>query len=142
MKKRNFLIIILVCLFLTFITVLITVKLYQNNINKDNNLITTGEVTKEKEVSNILFSNIKYTYNNNITEVSLNITNKNNYKVKISNFIINVYNKKNELIGSFEPFCRYEFNSNETIEFSFSTNQDLSSAYYLEYKLPELEMIK
>jgi len=95
MKKRNFLIIILVCLFLTFITVLITVKLYQNNINKDNNLITTGEVTKEKEVSNILFSNIKYTYNNNITEVSLNITNKNNYKVKISNFIINVYNKKN-----------------------------------------------
>ena len=146
MKKKNILRILLLLFIsiLIFITIIIIKKdNKETNKPQEENIQTiTTDVTLKKEVSNIVFDNILYTYDGKITKVNLTITNNNEKNVKINTFVIKVYDKDNKQIGVFNPNSKYEFKPKDKIDLEFFIALDLSNADYLEYELPELEIIE
>lgn len=140
-NKRNLLIAILTITIIFFIglIIVIIVKNKDSKNNVYNNL--NEQVISTKEVSNIVFTNIKYEYKDNMTIVSMKILNKNDKTVKLNNFIVNVYDENKNIIGTFNPYVGGEIESNKSNNISFSIKEDYSKANSIEIELPELEFI-
>jgi len=141
-NKRNLLIAILTITIIFFIglIIVIIVKNKDSKNNVYNNL--NEQVISTKEVSNIVFTNIKYEYKDNMTIVSMKILNKNDKTVKLNNFIVNVYDENKNIIGTFNPYVGGEIESNKSNNISFSIKEDYSKANSIEIELPELEFIE
>lgn len=153
MKKRN--IILTVCLIICIAIAIgiILLKLFNNkdnitdnnnnNIdnNKDNNIKENlnPEVISKKNISNLVFDNIKYTYDGEFTTVYMEVTNNNHKGVYLKAFVVKVYNKNNEILGKFNPNPNYLIEPGKTNELKFFIKKDFSEAYKMEIELPELE---
>lgn len=141
-NKKNLLITILIITIIFFIG-LITVIIVKNKDSKNNVYNNLNEqVISTKEVSNIVFTNIKYEYKDNMTIVSMKILNKNDKTVKLNNFIVNVYDENKNIIGTFNPYVSGEIESNKSNDIGFSIKEDYSKANSIEIELPELEFIE
>lgn len=140
--KRNLLITIL-AITIIFVLGLITVIIVKNKDSKNNVYNNLNEqVISTKEVSNIVFTNIKYEYKDNMTIVSMKILNKNDKSVKLNNFIVKAYDETKNIIGTFNPYVDGEIESNKSNNISFSIKEDYSKANSMEIELPELEFIE
>lgn len=147
MKNKNkILVIVLIILILFSIALLVLVftnKKEEDITYKDDNLLINKDVIENIEVNNILFSNIKYKYDNEETNMIFDITNNMDEALTIGHFIINVYDKDNNLINSFHPVYNRELQKEETItNFSVSIPLDLSNGYKIAIELPELNKEK
>lgn len=141
-NKRNLLITILTITIIFFIGLIIAI-IVKNKDSKNNVYNNLNEqVISTKEVSNIVFTNIKYEYKDNMTIVSMKILNKNDKTVKLNNFIVNVYDENKNIIGTFNPYVGGEIESNKSNNISFSIKEDYSKANSIEIELPELEFIE
>ena len=97
-NKRNLLITILAITIIFFIGLIIAI-IVKNKDSKNNVYNNLNEqVISTKEVSNIVFTNIKYEYKDNMTIVSMKILNKNDKTIKLNNFIVNVYDENKNRI--------------------------------------------
>lgn len=150
MKRRNLILIICLMVLVFVVVGVIAVKLLNsdkenNNFIENNNGIienTNKDVISDKEVSNILFSDIKYTYDGVRTRVTLTITNNNDKSVLIGDFIVKVYDKNNNYIDEFTPSVSYVLPKNESGDIGFSIKEDLIEVYKLEIELPNLEFVE
>ena len=141
-NKRNLLITILTITIIFFIGLIIAI-IVKNKDSKNNVYNNLNEqVISTKEVSNIVFTNIKYEYKDNMTIVSMKILNKNDKTIKLNNFIVNVYDENKNIIGTFNLYVGGEIESNKSNNISFSIKEDYSKANPIEIELPELEFIE
>ena len=122
------------------VVLLVILKLTNNDSNKIIENTNEG-VIKSRVVDNVLFDDIKYTYDGEKTLVELSITNNNDKSIKIGVFTAKVYDKNNELINTFVPVCDSEIKQGEKKELKFSIKSDLSNAYTMEIELPNMEFV-
>lgn len=144
MKKNIYSILLVAFIFVSSIALAIIIINKKNeDTDKNKEIVNTNkDVISNKEVSNILFSNIKYVYYDNKTEVSFVITNNNEENIKLSHFLINAYDESENLIGTIHPICDLVINAKDTLsDFSVITENDFSNAYSIKFELPELEII-
>lgn len=138
MKKRNK---ILYMLLIILILLFIFSVLFIFNHNKDNNsdLLINNQTISDNLVEDILFSNIRYTYDNEYTIITFDITNKSESDVTLNHFIINVYDSYDNLINSFHPIYNDKLHKNDTItNFSASVALDLRKGSKIIIELPEI----
>ncbi len=107
MKKKYKILVVIIGIVLSVLIIIFLVNKNSNNINDEN---TINNILASKEVSNIVFTNIKYKYEDGLTIISMKMFNKNDKTVKLGEFIVNVYDKDNNLLGRLNP------NLSDTIE--------------------------
>lgn len=136
-KKYKILVVIIVVVLCALVYIFFVNKKNDNvdNENFDNNLLLS------KEVSNIVFTNIKYKYEDDLTVISMKMFNKNDKSVKLGEFIVNVYDKDNNLLGTLNPYFSKEIEKNKSDEIEFSKKEKYDNAYSLEIELPNLELL-
>lgn len=144
MKKNIKIMLIFIVLVIVIIGIFVLVKdKNNNNDNKDNNISNEieNELTKSKEVSNVTFSNIEYKVDKDTTIISMKIFNKNDKSIKLNEYVVNIYDKDNNLLGSMNPFMKENIEANKSSEIEFSKKEIYKTAYSLEILLPNLELI-
>ena len=135
MKKKIILITSILVILIVITLVILNNKKTNLDVDKDNKL------SLSKEVSNVVFTNIKYSYEKEHTVISYKIFNKNDKDIKLNDYIVNVYDKNNKLLGTLEPVCESIIESNNYIFISTSKKEEYKKAYKLEIELPNLEYI-
>lgn len=138
MKKKYKILIVIIGIVLCVLTVIFLVNKKNNSINNEN---TINNLLISKEVSNIVFTNIKYKYEDDLTVISMKMFNKNDKSVKLGEFIVNVYDKDNNLLGTLNPHLSVIIEKNKSNEIEFSKKEKYENAYSLEIELPNLELL-
>ncbi len=144
MKKNIKIMLIFIVLVIVIIGIFVLVKDKNNNKdNKDNNISNEieNELTKSKEVSNVTFSNIVYKIDKDTTIISMKIFNKNDKSIKLNEYVVNIYDKDNNLLGSMNPYMKEIIEANKSSEIEFSKKEIYKNAYSLEILVPNLELI-
>lgn len=146
MKKNIKIMLIFIVLVIVIIGIFVLVKdknNNNNNDNKDNNISNEieNELTKSKEVSNVTFSNIEYKIDKDTTIISMKIFNKNDKSIKLNEYVVNIYDKDNNLLGSMNPYMKEIIEANKSSEIEFSKKEIYKNAYSLEILVPNLELI-
>ena len=141
-KKQKILLIILIVAVIAAVA-LIIIKNTANEPKKQEEVINKNEnVISSKEVSGVLFENIKYVYDGKNTTINLDISNFNETKVKLGLFIVNVYDENDKLMDTFAPVSNSIIGVEESISLEFSLDKNLSKANRIEFELPNLEVIE
>ena len=97
-----------------------------NNINiKDDGDYTTS--------SGIGVTVDKFYYEDGSSNVDLIIKNNNSYDVYIGNYVVNVYDKNDNLVGTFNPNFDDVLKAGGSVTQMFSTKDDYSDGYRFEY---------
>ncbi len=138
MKKKYKILVVIIGIVLCALVYIFFVNKKNDNVdneNFDNNLLAS------KEVSNIVFTNIKYKYEVGLTIISMKMFNKNDKTVKLGEFIVNVYDKDNNLLGTLNPNLSDTIEKNKSDEIEFSKKEKYENAYSLEIELPNLELL-
>lgn len=138
MKKKYKILVVIIGIVLCALVYIFFVNKKNDNVdneNFDNNLLAS------KEVSNIVFTNIKYKYEDGLTIISMKMFNKNDKTVKLGEFIVNVYDKDNNLLGTLNPNLSDTIEKNKSDEIEFSKKEKYENAYSLEIELPNLELL-
>ena len=138
MKKKYKILVVIIGIVLS---VLIIIFLVNKNSNNKDNENTINNLLASKEVSNIVFTNIKYKYEDGLTIISMKMFNKNDKTVKLGEFIVNVYDKDNNLLGTLNPNLSDTIEKNKSNEIEFSKKEKYDNAYSLEIELPNLELL-
>ena len=114
-----------------------------NNSHNNENIIenTNENVIADKEVNNISFKDIKYTYDGESTMVTLEITNNYETPVIIGEYIAKVYDKDNNEIMTFNPSFDTKIKEKSTVYTSFMMKGNYIDAYSMEIELPNLEVL-
>lgn len=144
MKKNIKIMLIFIVLVIAIIGIFVLVKdKNNNNDNKDNNISNEieNELTKSKEVSNVTFSNIEYKIDKDTTIISMKIFNKKDKSIKLNEYVVNIYDKDNNLLGSMNPYMKEIIEANKSSEIEFSKKEIYKNAYSLEILVPNLELI-
>lgn len=144
MKKNIKIMLIFIVLVIVIIGIFVLVKdKNNNNDNKDNKILNEieNELTKSKEVSNVTFSNIEYKIDKDTTIISMKIFNKNDKSIKLNEYVVNIYDKDNNLLGSMNPYMKEIIEANKSSEIEFSKKEIYKNAYSLEILVPNLELI-
>lgn len=138
MKKKYKILVVIIGIVLSVLIIIFLVNKNSNNINNEN---TINNLLASKEVSNIVFTNIKYKYEDGLTIISMKMFNKNDKTVKLGEFIVNVYDKDNNLLGTLNPNLSDTIEKNKSNEIEFSKKEKYDNAYSLEIELPNLELL-
>lgn len=138
MKKKYKILVVIIGIVLSVLIIIFLVNKNSNNINDEN---TINNILASKEVSNIVFTNIKYKYEDGLTIISMKMFNKNDKTVKLGEFIVNVYDKDNNLLGTLNPNLSDTIEKNKSNEIEFSKKEKYDNAYSLEIELPNLELL-
>ncbi len=138
MKKKYKILVVIIGIVLSVLIIIFLVNKNSNNINNEN---TINNILASKEVSNIVFTNIKYKYEDGLTIISMKMFNKNDKTVKLGEFIVNVYDKDNNLLGTLNPNLSDTIEKNKSNEIEFSKKEKYDNAYSLEIELPNLELL-
>lgn len=138
MKKKYKILVVIIGIVLSVLIIIFLVNKNSNNINNEN---TINNLLASKEVSNIVFTNIKYKYEDGLTIISMKMFNKNDKTVKLGEFIVNVYDKDNNLLGTLNPNLSDTIEKNKSNEIEFSKKEKYDNAYFLEIELPNLELL-
>ena len=130
-------------LLMFLILIILAIALIVINNNKNNNMVEkkTNNLNVSKEVSNVIFTNINYKVDNNGTIVSLKIFNNNDKDIKLNEYIVNVYDKNNKLLGTMKPIVKDTIKKINFLETEFSIKEKYDNAYSLEIELPNLELL-
>lgn len=83
----------------------------------------------------------KFYYQDGYSTINLNITNNNDYTVYIGKYKVYVYDREDNLIGTFNPIFNASIRGGEKLSQMFSTEKDYSKAYRIEYELEEIEKV-
>lgn len=137
-KKYKILVVIIVVVLCALVYIFLVNKKNDNNITEETN---NNNLSISKEVSNIVFTNIKYKYEDGLTIISMKMFNKNDKTVKLGEFIVNVYDKDNNLLGTLNPNLSDKIEKNKSNEIEFSKKEKYDNAYSLEIELPNLELL-
>ena len=81
----------------------------------------------------------KFYYKDNNSTINLIIKNNNDYDIYIGKYSILVYDKKDKLIGSFNPEYNEVLPGGKETNQMFSTEADYSDAYKLEYVFDDVK---
>ena len=81
----------------------------------------------------------KFYYKDNNSTINLIIINNNDYDIYIGKYSILVYDKKDKLIGSFNPEFNEVLPGGKETNQMFSTEADYSDAYKLEYVFDDVK---
>lgn len=138
MKKKYKILVVIIGIVLCVLTVIFLVNKKNNNMDNGNPI---NNLLASKEVSNIVFTNIKYKYEDGLTIISMKMFNKNDKTVKLGEFIVNVYDKDNNLLGTLNPNLSDTIEKNKSNEIEFSKKEKYDNAYSLEIELPNLELL-
>ena len=136
--KKYLKILLIFLILIIFAIVLIVIN------NKKNNSVVekqTNNLNDSKEVSNVIFTNINYRVDNNVTIVSLKVFNNNDKDIKLNEYIVNVYDKNNKLLGTMKPIVKDTIKKRSFLETEFSIKEKYDNAYSLEIELPNLELL-
>lgn len=138
MKKNNVLIILLVIIILLAVSLIIfknvASKEKESNEDKESNVIN------DIEVSNILLSNMNYSYDGKYTYLNFSADNRNDYDIKFNRYVIGIYDN-NKLINI------YSFDNSNVLEkhkgyfMGVTFDMEYKSIYELKFEFPELEVI-
>ena len=83
----------------------------------------------------------KFYYQDGYSTINLYITNNNDYDIYIGNYKVYVYDKKDNLLGIFNPIFNSNINSGKKQSQMFSIEADFSNADYIEYEFNEVEKV-
>ena len=143
MSKKQKILLVILGILIVLVIALVIIKNTAKEEKAKVEIVNENEgVISSKEVSNVVFDNIKYVYDGEKTVVNLDIFNFNEKKIKIGLFIVNVYDENNKLLDTFAPVCNKIIEVEERKSLEFSLEKDLSKAYRLEFELPNLELIE
>lgn len=95
----------------------------------------------DQVVDNIRFSNFDIQYNGEYTSIILNITNDNDQKILINDYIVELFDQNGNKLGELNPNYDLEIGSSEMVRTSFGIFKDYSNLTSLQIKLPNLEFI-
>jgi len=115
----------------------------KDNDIKENEIITNNNkgVVENKIVSDVLFSNIKYTFDGENTKVEFSITNNKEKAIKLNRFNINTYDKDDNLIKTIKCVSKTVISPGTTVNnYEVEIGLDLSNAYSMKIELLELEI--
>ena len=138
-KKNNSkkIISILILGLILIITVsIIIIKSNQNNKpieNKDNEIIENK--IKDKLIDNVLFSDIDYSFDGNISLLTYKITNQSSKTINLEEYEIIIKDKDNNILAIISPSILESINPNETIETENAIDIDLKDMKTLELNL-------
>lgn len=138
-KKNNLkkIISILILGLILIITVsIIIIKSNQNNKpieNKDNEIIENK--IKDKLIDNVLFSDIDYSFDGNISLLTYKITNQSSKTINLEEYEIIIKDKDNNILAIISPSILESINPNETIETENAIDIDLKDMKTLELNL-------
>lgn len=138
-KKNNSkkIISILILGLILIITVsIITIKSNNNNEpieNKDNKIIENK--IEDKLIDNILFSNIDYSFDGNISLLTYKITNQSSKTINLEEYEIIIKDKDNNILAIISPSILESIKPNETIETENAIDIDLKDMKTLELNL-------
>ena len=127
--------------FLVLMIIMVVLIVISNS--KNNNVVEEqiNNLSASKEVSNVIFTNINYRIENDVTVVSFKIFNNNDKDIKINEYVVNVYDKEGHLLGTMKPFVLSSIKKRDSIRIKFSVEEKYDNAYSLEFELPNLEFI-
>lgn len=151
-KLLIILLIILIIIFLLIILLKNTVNYKDNEKKEEDNVVkvenegiiqvSNDDVIKDREISGVLFSDISYIYTGKDTIITLDITNKNLETIERLRFEFSVYDKNNNLLGSFNGAYEKNIANNYKLnDLLFGTDKDLSDAYSMDIVITELNFI-
>ena len=133
---------ILFSILILLICIIFLIFVFNNNHKTNINDINKNELSISKEISNITFTNIDFSYENEETIIEMKIFNKNNNDIKLNEYIINIYDKDNNLLGTLNPVNNSVIEKNNNIFVKVSKKEKYDNAYSLDFKLPNLEFIE
>lgn len=102
----------------------------------DSGILDDGKYTTDSGIYVYVDS---FSYEDGYSIVNLILKNNNDYDVYIGDYIVNVYDKDDKLIGVFNPNFDDVLKSGESTNQMFSTEADYSKAYRFEYKFEDVK---
>ena len=133
-KISRILMIILLTLIL-FITILKIIPsskkaIKQTNINSNIKNNINQNITKDKNINGISFTNIKYSYNKNISLITYTITNHTKNIINLGIYEIIIKDKSNNILAIIAPNIDHNINPEESYNTSNAiSNIDINKAY-------------
>lgn len=122
------------------VTIVVVNKEDDSNIPLDDKY-SLDVTINDQVVDNIRFSNINVQYDGEYTSIILNITNDNEQKILINDYIVELFDQNGNKLGELTPNYNLEIGSSEMIRTSFGIFDDYSNLTSLKIKLPNLEFI-
>lgn len=144
MKSKKTLIglIILCILIITIISIIILTNNNQEKPSKETKPTqdeikynTKEDVTEDKLIDNILFSDIECTFDGNTSLLTYKITNQGTEAISLDEYEITIKDKNDNILAIIAPSITEEIKPNETIETGNSIDIDLTKAYKIELSL-------
>ena len=139
MKKKYLKVLLVFVIIIAIFTCVFVIYKTNNNSVEE---IKYNELKEPQEVSNIKFTNIDYKFENDMMIISMKIFNNNDNDVKLSEFLVNIYDKDGNLINTMKPYIKDTIKSRMAINTEFSLKGDLKNAYSMKIELPNLELIE
>lgn len=116
------------------------------NQQQDHNVATTNEKIKYNETKEFLrdiktdtvtITDIKCSYDGNLSRIEYKITNQTNNTLYIGNYEILVKNKNGEIITNINPNLDRNLEAHQSTVVSNEINIDLTNAYKMEFSFDE-----
>lgn len=122
------------------VTIVVVNKEDDSNIPLDDKY-SLDVTINDQVVDNIRFSNIDVQYNGEYTSIILNITNDNDQKILINDYIVELFDQNGNKLGELNPNYNLEIEPYQMVSSTFGTLNDYSNVASLQIKLPNLEFI-
>ncbi|MCI6265923.1 MAG: hypothetical protein MR598_03640 [Erysipelotrichaceae bacterium] len=106
----------------------------QNETVEYNN---NPQITEEKNINNIIFTDIKCSYDGTYSLLTYKIINKTNQTIKLEEYEIIIKDKNNNILANISPSISQELKPQDEIETGNAIDIDLREAYSLELVIPE-----
>lgn len=138
MKKKLLVVIAILIIILGGVLIFINSKNDTDNSNDTTNNTTTEKkenMFENQNVDNIIFKDITYDYDGNISLLEYTIVNKTNKVINLGNYEIVVKNEKGEAIANMIGFVDKDIKPNEEVRTGNTISMDLSEAKSIELVL-------
>lgn len=141
-KKTLIGIIILCILIITIISIIFLTNNNQEQPSKETKPTqdelkynVKEDITKDKLINNILFSDIECTFDGNTSLLTYKITNQGTEAISLDEYEITIKDKNNNILAIISPNIIKKIKPNETIETGNAIDIDLTQAYKIELTL-------
>ena len=139
MKKKLLIVIVILIVILGGVLIFVNSKSDTNNTNDNKNNSNTTEkkenTFESQNVGNIIFEDITYDYDGNISLLEYTIVNKTDKVINLGSYEIVVKDKNGEAIANMIGFVDKDINPNEEVRTGNTISMDLSEAKSIELVL-------
>lgn len=131
---------IILCLFM----ILVLAGCDKETSKNSDKIINIDINDKEKKdvIDGVTIELDNFNYKDGYSTVNLLITNNNDYMVYIGSYKVLVYDKDNNLIGTFNPNFDSSLIAGAKTNQMFSVQEDYTKAYRIEYKFDDIQKIE